>query len=518
MKLTKDQIRDLAEADLETFIRLVHPQRMLGNIHKDVISWWNREGAKSHQLLLLPRDHMKSALVAYRVAHAITKDPTVRVLYISATSGLAVKQLKFIKDILTSDIYTYYWPEMVHREETRREKWTETEISVDHPKRAAEAVRDPTVFTAGLTTNIVGMHSDISVFDDVVVPDNAYTEEGRGRVLQQYGYLASIEGADSQQWVVGTRYHPQDLYNHMRNIQIEMFDESGALLKAEEMYEIFERQVENRGDGAGEFLWPRQQRADGKWFGFNQEILARKKAQYDNKSHFFAQYYNNPNDSSESPIDPSLFQYYDKGYLQQRDGYWTIYGRRLNVVAAVDFAYTYGKRSDSSSVVVVGTDGDNNHYILEIARFKTQKISEYFENILRLHTKWGFRKIRAEVTAAQSVIVRDLKDNYIRPLGLALAVDEYKPTSRTGSKAERMAATLYPRYENRQIWHYKDGNCQILEEELTLANPPHDDVKDALTAAIDVSVAPTTGRIVGLPNKGAALRAAMSHNRYGGFL
>ena len=518
MASKKDHIREAAESDLETFIRLVHPQRVLGNIHKDVISWWQRENAKSHNLLLLPRDHMKSALVAYRTAHAITQDPTLRTLYISATSGLAVKQLKFIKDILTSEIYSYYWPQMVHREETRREKWTETEISVDHPKRAAEAVRDPTVFTAGLTTNIVGMHSDISVFDDVVVPDNAYTEEGRSRVLQQYGYLASIEGADAKQWVVGTRYHPKDLYNHMMNIQIEIFDEAGLLFSSESMYETYERQVESRGDGSGEYLWPRQQRYDGKWFGFNQEILARKKAQYDNKSHFFAQYYNNPNDSSESPIDTSLFQYYDKQYLQQSDGHWTIFGRRLNVVAAVDFAYTYGKRSDSSSIVVLGTDSDNNHYVLDIARFKTQKISEYFENILRLHTKWGFRKIRAEVTAAQSVIVRDLKDNYIRPLGLALSVDEFKPTSRTGSKEERMAATLHPRYENRQVWHYKDGNCQILEEELSLANPPHDDVKDALTACIDISVAPTSGRIIGVANKGAILRGQLSHGRYGGFL
>jgi phage terminase large subunit-like protein len=362
------------------------------------------------------------------------------------------------------------------------------------------------------------MHSDISVFDDVVVPDNAYTEEGRQRVLQQYGYLASIEGADSEQWVVGTRYHPRDLYNHMVNIKVEMFDEEGTLLSSEEMYEVFERQVESRGDGTGEFIWPRQQRYDGRWFGFNQEILARKKAQYDNKGHFFALYYNNPHDTSESPIDPSLFQYYDKQYLQQRDGYWTIFGRRLNVVAAVDFAYTYGKRSDSSSIVVVGTDSDNNHYVLDIERFKTDKIKDYFDKILRLHVKWGFRKIRAEVTAAQSVIVRDLKENYIRPLGLALSVDEYKPTSRTGSKVERMAATLYPRYENRQVWHYKDGNCQILEEELTLANPPHDDVKDALTAAIDISVAPTAGRLLQGASRGRDLRTQMVHSRFGGFL
>ena len=51
-------------------------------------------------------------------------------------------------------------------------------------------------------------------------------------------------------------------------------------------------------------------------------------------------------------------------------------------------------------------------------------------------------------------------------------------------------ATLEPKYANRQIWHYLGGNCQALEEELIYANPPHDDIKDALTSAIDFAIPP----------------------------
>ena len=40
------------------------------------------------------------------------------------------------------------------------------------------------------------------------------------------------------------------------------------------------------------------------------------------------------------------------------------------------------------------------------------------------------------------------------------------------------------------MWHYKGGNCNLLEEEIILAKPPHDDIKDALTAVIDIAVAP----------------------------
>src|SRR4030043_974047 len=98
----KDQIRKAAEASLLTFIKLVAPHRILGACHEDLIFWWTREDAKTHQLVLSPRDHQKSAMVAYRAAWEITKFPDTTILYISATCTLAEKQVKFIQDILTS--------------------------------------------------------------------------------------------------------------------------------------------------------------------------------------------------------------------------------------------------------------------------------------------------------------------------------------------------------------------------------------------------------------------------------
>ena len=479
-----------AEADLEEFIKLVHPRRLLGNIHREVIRWWDRPEHRSHQLLLLPRDHMKSALIAYRAAWRLTKDPTLRILYISSTSNLATKQLKFIKDILTSDTYRLFWPEMVNPEEVKREKWTEREISIDDPRRKAESIRDPSIFTAGLTSNIVGMHCDIAILDDVVVQANAYINEGRQKVKEQYGYLSSIGAGVSEEWVVGTRYHPSDLYFDLAEMEIEKYDELGNVVETTPLFELLERQVESIGDGTGQFLWPRQQRSDGKWFGFDQEILARKKAQYLNKVHFRAQYYNDPHDVDSSPIRREHFQYYDPNHLHRQDGKWFFKRERLNIVAAVDFAYTTGRDSDSTAIVVLGVDGKLNYYILEIDRFKAGLPSEYFKRILKLYEKWGFRKIRAEVSAAQIVIVKDLRESYIKPMGLSLSIDEYRPSRWQGSKEERIFSTLEPKYANRQIWHYPGGHCQTLEEELIFANPAHDDCKDALASAVDYAIAP----------------------------
>lgn len=485
-----DEIRFAAESDLLTFVQLVAPKRLIGDIHKELISWWTRPDALTHQLVLLPRGHQKSTFIAYRVAWEITRNPAVTIMYLSATAGLAEQQLGLIKSILTSTIYRRYWPEMVHPDEGKREKWSVSAISVDHPLRKEEGVRDPTVFAVGLTSNVVGWHCDIAVLDDVVVPDNAYTEEGRAKTKNQYSLLASIENPGAREWVVGTRYHPDDVYASMMEMNEEVFNQDGELIETRPVFEIFERQVEDKGDGTGEFLWPRAQRYDGKWFGFDTAELARKKAQYLDKTQFYAQYYNNPNVGEESGISRSRFQYYDRKMVKVEHGQVFVRGKKVNVFAAIDFAFSLAKKADYTAIVVIGLDEDGNIYILDIDRFKTDKISEYFERLRNLHVKWNFRKLRAEVTVAQQAIVRELKDQYFKPYGLAISIDEFRPTRQIGSKEERMKAILQPRYENMSIWHYQGGHTASLEDELLQAHPPHDDIKDALAAAIDVSVPP----------------------------
>lgn len=511
-KRRRDRIK--AEKDLEFFIQLVAPYRVLGHVHRELCQWWQRSDASKHQMCLLPRDHGKSAMVAYRVAQRIARQPDVRILYISSTANLAEKQLKMIKDIITSDAFRYYWPEHVHEEEGKREKWTNSEISIDHPKREEEGIRDPTVFTGGLTTSLTGLHCDIAVLDDVVVKENAYTAEGRRKVEEQYSLLASIEGAEAEEWIVGTRYHPRDLYQSLREMNEEVFDEFGDVVDSRALYEVFERQVESRGDGTGEFLWPRQMRTDGKWFGFNREILATKRAKYLDKTQFRAQYYNDPNDPSSAAIKRELFQYYEKKHLSFKNGHLYMRDRKLNVFASIDFAFSTKQKADYTSIVVCGMDYDRNIYILDIDRFKTDKISDYYRHILDLQIKWSFRKIRAEVNVAQTMIVKELKEGYIKPNGLALSIDEHRPTRSQGSKEERMAAILEPRYDNLSIWHYRGGGCELLEEELILQNPPHDDIKDALSSCIEICVPPTGQAAY---RKGGKKSNVVSMSRFGGY-
>lgn len=481
MKTKDEAVREAAEADLLTFIRLVAPQRMLGHIHEELITWMTREGAKDNQLILLPRDHQKSVMIAFRAVWWLTKHPETTILYVSATAGLAEKQLGFIKNILTSKKYRKYWPEMVNENENHRERWAIDEISVDHPARKKEVVRDPSIKAVGITANITGSHCNVCVLDDLVVPQNAYTELGREQTRALYSQLSSVETTGAQEWVVGTRYHPADIYKDMMEMT-EAWEDDDGTEHEQEVYEVFQRVVETEG----EFLWPKQRRADGKTFGFDWKELARKKAKYLDHAQFFAQYYNNPNADEEGAIKSSRFQYYNRETLVERSGVWYLGEKLLNIAAAIDFSFTVTRRSDYTVIVVVGADEDGYIYVLEIDRFRTGSIVEMYQHAERLQRKWHFPRLRAEVTAAQQLVVNQLKAHMVSA-NIPVAIDEHKPTK---NKEERIHAALSPRYDNNQIFHYKGGNCQVLEDELRMLHPEHDDCKDALSAVVEIAYGP----------------------------
>ncbi len=499
-------IRESAESSLENFIKLVAPHVLIGSVHKELIQWWGRQDAKTNQLVLLPRGHLKSKLIAYRAAWWITKHPETTILYVSATSGLAEKQLYQIKQILDSKIYARYWPEMLTPDEGRREKWAVGEISVDHPKRKLEGIRDNTVMAVGLTTNTTGFHADVVILDDIVVPANAYTEDGRDKVAAAYSQLASIENPGALEWVVGTRYHPHDIYNTMIGLKVETFDEDGEVEDEEDIYELFQRVVETDG----EFIWPKQTRPDGKSFGFDRTILAQIKSKYVDYTQFYSQYYNNPNAAALAKISADKFQYYERKLLECKEGDWYIKDRKLNVYAAIDFAFSLRKKADYTALVTIGVDHMGNFYVIEIDRFKTDRIVDYFNHIVKAQEKWGFRKLRAEVTVGQATIVKELKETYLKPNGIPLSIDEFRPNRYQGDKEERMNTVLEPKYDNMQVWHYRGGNCQSLEEELTMAHPPHDDIKDALANAIAIATIPKK-RFQETNNSNI-----LTHSRFGG--
>lgn len=508
------QARELAKEDLFTFARLVNPGYMYGDIHKEFFKWiseYNLYGQgkelSSNKLIMLPRAHLKSHMVATWCAWMIVRHPEITIFYVSATAELAIAQLGAIKNILDSSVFRRYYPEYIHPQSGKRDKWTETKIHIDHPKRREEGIRDATIATAGLTTNTTGWHADVIVPDDLVVPENAYTEKGRDDVSKKASQFTSIRNAGGFTLACGTRYHPNDIYATWKKQNYEVYDGDGVITDYKLVWETKEYAVETDA----RFIWPRVVRPDGKAFGFDLSVLSRIRAEYEDKVQYYAQYYNNPNDPGSARISTEKFQYYNQRLLTF-DGRWSYNGKTLNVYAAVDFAFSLSKSADFTAVVVIGIDADNQIYVLDIDRFKTDKTLEYFKHIAALHSKWNFKKLRAEVTVAQQIIVNDIKD-YIRKEGMGISVDEFRPSRHQGSKEERIAAALEHRYDNLQMWHFQGGFIPVLEEELMQARPAHDDVKDSLASAVEIAIKPSQRRGAETSEQ---RRRLPTHSRFGG--
>lgn len=508
------EIRATAYDDLWYYAQLVNPGYVYGDIHRKIFKWMENytlfgqgDQQSTNKLIMLPRGHLKSHMVATWASWVITRHPEITILYLSATAELAEKQLFAIQNIMASAVYQRYFPEYINPQEGKRERWSQRKFSIDHEKRRKEGIRDETVSTAGLTTNTTGWHADIIIPDDLVVPENAYTAEGRESVEKKSSQFTSIRNAGGFTMACGTRYHPGDIYNVWKNQAYDIYDENGDVSGKEPVWEVQEYAVEV--DGV--FIWPKTMRSDKKFFGFDRQVLSRIRSEYKDTVQFFAQYYNNPNDPGSNRIDRSKFQYYDPRFLRQEGGHWFFKGKRLNVYAAIDFAFSLTKKSDNTAIVVIGMDEDAYIYILDIDVFKSDKISEYFEHLVTLHSKWEFSKLRAEVTTAQAVIVRDLKDK-MREEGLRLSIDEHRPTRHEGKKEERIASALEHRYENQAIWHYQGGYTDMLEEELILARPPHDDIKDALASVVEIAIKPKRSR----RDEGERSNVVKFNSRFGG--
>lgn len=506
---SREEIKKIAENSLLAFAKLVNPMRVYGEVHERVFRFLEKEGHDLNQLIMLPRGHQKSHCLATWCAWWVTKHPETTILYLSATAQLAEDQLYAIKCILDSKVYRRYWPEMLDVEEGKRSKWSTTAINVDHPKRTAEMVRDNTIRTAGLTTNTTGWHADVVIADDVVVPDNAYTEEGRRKTAAAMSQMSSILNAGGMLKAAGTRYHPADQYSIWLNQEEAIWNETGDIVGYKKIWDTVEEVVEV--DGV--FTWPRESRSDGKSFGFDSKVLSRIYALYTDKTQFYAQYYNNPNDPESNRVDRSRFQYYDQKFLKEMGGQWYFKESRLNLYAGVDFAFSLSKKSDYTAIVVVGVDDKGDIYVLDIDRFKSDKISEYYERLVAMHNKWGFRKLRAEVTVAQQVIVNDIKQKF-KENGVNIKIDEYRPSRHQGTKEERIAAVLEPRYQQQAIWHYRGGYIPVLEEEMLLARPPHDDIVDCLASVVEIAQKPRTREI----KKSNVVDFSNTYNRrFGGF-
>lgn len=489
------ELKRVLENDLYEFAKYINPNYFYGEIHEEVFRRLSDPDTCKKQLYLLPRGHLKSHCVAVWTVWTITKQPWCSIIYVSAGEELAKAQVYSIKNMLLSDEYRLLWPEMINVEEAKRDKWTAWHINVDHPERKRRRVRDATLMVRTVKSNAAGLHCSHLVFDDIVVPNNAYTPAGRLEVRQAVSQFSSVLNPGGIIKAVGTRYHPKDIYGKWESAVKRTYDKENNLLGEVKIWDIFERKVESAGDMTGKYLWPAvHDPVNDEWFGFDINNLAEIRGQYESNGElhqFYAQYYNNPNDPGSNRLDYSDFTYYDKKFLTTSNGHWFFNGAPLSIYAAMDVAWTEGESSDYTAIAVVGVDPEGFIYVLALDRFKTSDYLVYYDHITRLHNYWGFKRLRLETNSGGRLVANQL-EKFVREEGRSLIIDPHYASGNGGKKFERHAAVLEWRYKKKYIKHFKGGLTPDLEDEIVMTRPPHDDLEDAVCAAVEICKPPST--------------------------
>jgi hypothetical protein len=161
----------------------------------------------------------------------------------------------------------------------------------------------------------------------------------------------------------------------------------------------------------------------------------------------------------------------------------------------MDLAFSEGSgvrkvKRDYTSIAVIAWDADGYLYILDLQRFQTDRAEVYYEKLIDLFEYWDFREVTVETNAGGTVVANFIQDE-IRRAGHTLVVKHQHKNGSHGSKEERNSQLFEPLYRSKSVYHQKGGYTRLLEEELRLTRPPHDDLKDAVWIAVSNSKRPS---------------------------
>ncbi len=504
-----EQIKKECEDSLFVYAQMMFPERYFGDVHEQMFLYFQRsleqameDGQGDCAAALIPRDHQKSFCIAVALSWAITKYPWITSTYVSSNPDLAERQLTIIKNIFKSPIHRKFWPEMLNFVEdprTGEEKhkptgsWTQTEIMVDHPLRPSSE-KDPTILATSAKSTNTGGHVKIVVYDDLVTDENYDSLAGKQEVKKAYTSFSKIATSGSIEWLVGTRYGPDDLYADLKELTYEKYDDEGHLCDEVDVWKWFERVVEDSEgqDGSGNWLWPRAKTGNGNWYGFDRTEWSKKRAKsLGNLALFGCQYYNNPNYAATDNVSEDMFMYIQPKALRQVDGKWMYGDKVLKLNAGMDLAFSESTgqtrvKRDFTAIAVTAWDSDGFLYILELRRFQTSHAEVYYEHLREMYNYWNFQEVTVETNSGGKVVANALQSS-LRQDGLMLQVNHQHKNQMSGTKAERNEQLLYPLYRTRSVYHVKGGHMRDYETEVRLTRPPHDDLMDAVFISVSTS-------------------------------
>ena len=208
---------------------------------------------KDNKLILMPRNSYKTSVVTIGLPiKTLCIDPDKRVLLVNEVLGNSIKYLGEITGHLETNqqLINFYG-------EFKGKNWTQEEIII---AQRTKKRKEPSISTAGLGINKVGMHYDLIILDDLVSFNNTGTPEQIQKVIDYYKYMLSILDPHGVMIIIGTRYHFLDLYQHLIDQERDYFSvflrkailDDGSLFFPEVLSKKY---LAHRKAAQGSYIW-----------------------------------------------------------------------------------------------------------------------------------------------------------------------------------------------------------------------------------------------------------------------
>lgn len=422
-------------------------------VHSELEAHLNLPG--KNKLILLPRNHLKSAVVtqAWTIQQMLI-NPEIRILISCNTWENARKFLGAIEKYLAQSYLQMLFGSFISPH------WNQDECTVRQRRQILVA---PTWATTGTEKQQTSQHYDLIVNDDLVDEENSRTPELREKVKQVYRNSWDLLEPGGRMVVMGTRKHQDDLYS-------EILEESGWDKMVRQAY---------TDETRTQVIFPQKFTLE------TLQNLRKVKGPY----YFAAEYLNNPIDEDAADFRKEWIQTYDPTTPHPASLYLTI-----------DPALSLSRDADYTAMVVAGMFSNRR---IRVVDYLHQRLvpSELVDRVFDLVKKWRLHRVGIETFAFQKTLKYDIQSEQ-RKRGVFFAIDELgkRHTGRGEpilSKEARIRR-LQPYFEQGLVEIRKDMES-LVDELLAFPRGKHDDLIDALSYQLDYLV-PSAGTTKAQPS------------------
>lgn len=462
---------------------------LLSGIHREGLLFAQRPSKR--KMILWPRGHLKSTL--FTISESIRASliwPNIRIMISCQKVENAKTYLLGIKKILSDPAFIALYGNLIPPTTEKAYKNNDVQLSIFHPRKSK--AKEPTFVCSGPDAEKTGQHYDRIVHDDIVGRETVSNNQQIEKTYQYYKDCAFLLDPPKpgmpppQIWVIGTRWHPIDLYGWLISggtdprCRAERFAKHvpNCLCK----WDVSTRSIIEDG----KFIWPEV---------FNQQflddlIIADGLDQFS----VACQYYNNPVDSSAcwfkvadleaSKIDPSeIKKKDDEGELV-----WYV---------AIDPAESTSSAACLSAAVAVGVSEKDGTWYVDWAEGRKVETPGFLSLAMEAYQRYKHRLAKYGLEShTKKALLFDLKQKMFLT-GAHFPIEELKP-NKVGDAArtkEMRIKRLMFLFEHRKI-RVNRFLKDLFDELYTLPSSVHWDLTDALSYVMDM-VPPAMGMATG---------------------